>query len=144
MHTRKGEEITDAHPRPGKFVIQYMAGALALLCFCVPGMIFFASAAYASGGNGRHIAQIALVITPTGTSTPSPTVTNTPSPTVTSTPSPTVTSTPSPTATNTPSPTVTKTPSPTVTRTPAPTATKTPAPGATVNASPSPGTTATA
>ncbi len=151
MRTSKDEEITGAHshartgasPRPRNFVVQYVAGALALALtsFCLLCIIFFTTAAQASVGSGYHTAQTPLVITPTDTSTPSPTVTNTPSPTVTTTPSPTVTNTP--TVTSTPSPTVTNTPTPTVTSTTypyptAPTTTPAPSPSVTHNIFPSP------
>ncbi len=133
--------------RPGKAIIPYIAGALALAlaCFSLVCILFLTTAAHASVGSGYHNAQTPLAVTPTVTSTPSPTVTTTPSPTVTSTPSPTVTTTPSPTVTSTPSPTVTTTPSPTVTSTPSPTATTTPAPSPTTtqNIFPSPTSPAT-
>lgn len=81
---------------------------------------------YVRDGNGNLVAesQLATVVCPTSTPTPTPTATPTPTPTPTATPTPTPTPTPSPT----PTPTPTRTPTPTPTRTPTPTPTATPTP----------------
>jgi hypothetical protein len=95
------------------------------------------------GERDRSI-QIAAILPPVPSPTPTPVATATPTPVATPTPTPVATATPTPVATPTPTPAATPTPTPTPAATPTPTPAATPTPTPAATATPTSAATPTA